>query len=319
MERGPMTDTMFDPEMLEDRETPDSAPRRRAFTGSLLIAGRDDDMSGALRVAELLARRDRVSAHVVVPVSPLPSTVSLLTGIDADALNEALRQEQLTRVRQRVHQTVGRSAHFGVSAELGSAARAVGATARARDAALILVSLGAPGAPERAATEDAALLETRTAGVPVLAIPNDHHALPRRALVAMDFGKASVRAARAALLMLADNGTLALAHVEPDLDFREMGKEGLGAIYAEGVGALFRRLVQLLGATGDIEVETTVVRGNPASALLELASRDAYDLIAAGSRSAPWPDLDPAGSVSAALLRGAECAVLIAPPLPERP
>lgn len=309
-----MADTMFDPELLEDREITNAAPARRAFTGPLLIAGRDDDITGALRVAELLARRDRVSAHVVTPVQPLPSTVSLLTGIDTESLNEGRRQEQLARMRQRVSQTVGRSAHFSVSAELGSPARTVGETARARGAALILVSLGAPGAPERAGTEDAALLETRTAGIPVLAVPADYHALPRRALVAMDFCTASVRAARAALLTLAAGGTLTLAHVEPDLDFRELGKEGLGAIYTEGVAALFRRLVHMLAAPGEVEVETTVIRGDPSTALLQLATRGVFDLIAAGSRSAPWPDLDPAGSVSAALLRGAQCAVLIAPP-----
>jgi len=312
-----MTNTMFDPELLDDHEVAEAAPARRAFTGSLLIAGRDDDMSGALLVAELLARRDRVAAHVVTPVPPLPLTFALLTGVDTDALNEGRRQEQLTRLRQRVHQTVGRSAHFSVSAELGSSPRAVGAMARERGAALILVSLGAPGAPERAATEDAALLETRTAGIPVLAVPPDHHALPRRAIVAMDFGKASVRAARTALLTLAGGGTLTLAHVGPDLDFSAIGKDGLGVIYAEGVAGLFRRLVRMLAVPGDVDVETTVLRGEPSSALLDLAARTDADLVAAGSRSGTWRELDPAGSVSAALLRGAECAVLLAPPAEE--
>jgi nucleotide-binding universal stress UspA family protein len=217
-------------------------------------------------------------------------------------------------MRQRLHQTVGLSGHFSASAELGSPARVIALAARERGAELILVGLGAQGAPERAATEDAALQVTRTAGVPVLALPPDRDALPRRALVAMDFGEASVRAARAALLTLAPGGSLTLAHVEPDLDFRELGKEGWGEIYAEGVAGLFRRLVPKLSAPGDVEVETAVVRGEASDTLLELVSRGGFDLIAAGSRSAPWPESDPAGSVSAALLRGAACAVLIAPP-----
>lgn len=310
-----MTTVMLDPELLEDREPTPNARERRAFTGPLLIVvGSDDDATGALRVAELLARRDRVNAHVLTLVAPLPFTVPLLTGVDAASLEEGRLQAQLAQVRQRVHQAVGRSAHFSVSAELGRHARDVAAAARERGAALILVAMGDPGAPGRGAMEDAALQVTRTARVPVLAVPPDGAALPRRALVGMDFGQASVRAARAALCTLAGGGSLTLAHVAPDLDFRDLGKEGWGEIYTEGVAGLFRRLVPRLRVPGEIEVETAVVRGEPSAALLELLGRGGFDLMAVGSRSAPWPDADPAGSVSAALLRGAEGAVLIAPP-----
>ena len=177
------------------------------------------------------------------------------------ALAEGRRQEQLARVRQRVHQTVGRSAHFSMSAELGSPSRSIARAARERMSELILVGLQTHGAAGRVATEDAPLQVARTARVPVLAVPPDCVALPGRALVAMDFAEASVRAARTALLTLAVGGRLTLAHVEPDLNFREMGKDGWGEINAAGVVSLFRRLVPELRAPGDIEVETTIVRG----------------------------------------------------------
>ena len=287
----------------------------RAHTGPLLIAVRDDESAhGPLQLAELLARRDHLNAHVLTLVQPLPFTASLLTEVDVAALAEGRRQEQLARVRQRVHQTVGRSAHFSMSAEPGSPSRAIAHSARERRSALILVGLQTHGAAGRAATEDAALQVTRTAGVPVLAVPPDCVALPRRVLVAMDFAEASVHAARAALLTLAVGGHLTLAHIEPDLDFRDMGKDGWGEIYAAGVTSLFRRLVPELRVPGDVEVETTIVRGDPATSLMKLASRGRFDLIAVGSRSAPWPDADLTGSVSTALLRGATCTVLIAPP-----
>lgn len=98
----------------------------RALTGPLLIAARDDDSArGALRVAELLARRDRVNGHVLTLVQPLPFTASLLTNADAAALSDGRRRKQLARVRQRVHQTVGRSAYFSTDAEDGSPAHAM--------------------------------------------------------------------------------------------------------------------------------------------------------------------------------------------------
>ena len=308
--------SMVHPRVQSASQADRTAMVRRAFSGPLLIAARDDDSAhGPLQLAELIARRDQVNAHVLTLVQPPPFTASLLLAeADIAALTEGRRQDQLARVRQRMHQTVGRAAHFSMSAELGSPSRAVANVARQREAELILVGLETLGATGRAATEDAALQVSRTSGVPVLAVPPDCVALPRRALVAMDFAEASVQAARAALLTLANGGHLTLAHVEPDLDFREMGKDGWGEIYAEGVTSLFARLVPELRVPGDIAVETTLVSGDPAAALLECGARGGFDLIAAGSRSAPWPDSDLTGSVSAALLRGAACPVLIAPP-----
>src|SRR3712207_4666930 len=102
-----MTNTTLDPELSEEREPTGAAPARRALAAPLLIVGRDDDdITGALRVAELPARRDHVNAHVLTVVPPLPFTVPLLMGVDAAPLDEGRRQDQLAEVRQRVHRTV---------------------------------------------------------------------------------------------------------------------------------------------------------------------------------------------------------------------
>jgi nucleotide-binding universal stress UspA family protein len=130
----------------------------------------------------------------------------------------------------------------------------------------------------------------------------------------MDFSEASARAARAALVMLASGGTLTLAHVAPEVDFREMGKEGWGQIYDRGVASLFEQLAGELRIPGEADVETVVLRGDASTHLLEVAARGAFELVAAGSQTAPWVEWHLTGSVSTSLLRGARCAVLIAPP-----
>jgi nucleotide-binding universal stress UspA family protein len=310
-----MTNPTLEQDLGEERQATRAAAMPRGLTGPLLIAGRDDDeTSGALRIAELLARRDRLNAHVLTVVPPLPATVGLLIGTDVAPLDEGRRHERLGHMRQRVHQTVGLSVHFSVSAEVGHSASVIATVARERSSALILVGIGAPGAPTRAATEHSALHITRAADVPVLAVPPERETLPRRALVAMDFSEASVRAARTVLLTLAPGGIVTLAHIEPDLDFKEIGKEGWGQIYAEGVDGLFRRLVSELTWPNDVQVERVMVPGDPAGSLLDLAARGDFEIVAAGSRSTPWTDSDPGGSVSATVLRGAAGAVLIAPP-----
>jgi nucleotide-binding universal stress UspA family protein len=210
------------------------------------------------------------------------------------------------------------TAHFSVGAETGSPAPVIARIARERGAELILSGIEAHGAPGRAQTEDAALQVTRTSDVPVVAVPPDVALLPRRALVAMDFSEASVRAARAALLMLTGGGVLTLAHVAPDVDFREMGKEGWGQIYDQGVAGLLEQLAGELRVPGDVDVDTVVARGDTSARLLELAARGAFELVAAGSQTAPWVEWHLTGSVSTSLLRGARCTVLIAPPADPR-
>jgi nucleotide-binding universal stress UspA family protein len=183
---------------------------------------------------------------------------------------------------------------------------------------LILVGIDAHGAAQRAETEDAALQVTRTAETPVLAIPPDVTLLPRRALVAMDFSDASVRAARAAAITLASGGSITLAHVAPDVDFREMRREGFERIYNRGVAGSFEHLVDELRVPKEVDVDTVLLRGDASTLLLDLAARGAFELIAAGSQTAPWVEWHLTGSVSTSLLRGARCAVLIAPPADAR-
>jgi hypothetical protein len=64
-------------------------------------------MDGALHVAQLLARRDRVNAHVLTVVRPLALPASLFSAVEQDAWEEARRQQQLASVRRRLHHTGG--------------------------------------------------------------------------------------------------------------------------------------------------------------------------------------------------------------------
>ena len=292
-----------------------AAASRRGLVGPILVAGEETSpIDGALHVAQLLARRDRVNAHVLTVVRPLALPASLFAAIDREEWEEGRRQRQLSTVRQRLYETVGRTAYFSVSAESGSPAPVIARVARDRQAELILLGIDAHGAPGRAATADAALQVTRTAAVPIVAIPPYVALLPRRALVAMDFSEASARAARAAALTLASGGSLTLAHVAPDIDFRGMGKEGWEHIYDRGVAGLFEQFVAELRVPGEVDVDTVLLRGDPPALLLELAARGAFELVAAGSQTARWVEWHLTGSVSTTLLRGARCAILIAPP-----
>jgi nucleotide-binding universal stress UspA family protein len=76
----------------------------------------------------------------------------------------------------------------------------------------------------------------------------------------------------------------------------------------------FRRLTAALENHTSIRVETVVLTGRPASALVQFAERVGADLIAAGSHGHGRLERLLLGSVSTGIVRNANCAVLVVPP-----
>jgi len=287
----------------------------RAIHGSLLVVGDPDDTAcGPLHLAELLARRYRIRAHVLGVVRPIGLPIWEHINVDPEVLEDARRRQYLERLRQHVHRTVGRSVHFSVDVVTGSPAPSFAAAARAGGAAYILVAVADHGTARRSATEDAALQLAHTADVPTVVVASDYAGLPKHALVAVDFSLASTRAAYAALALLAPGAKVRLAHVEPDAELRAMGEDDWTERYERGVASLFGGLVAGLGSSGDVTVGTVLLHGDPAPALLSHAAHAGCDLIATGTHSLPASGQRRTGSVSAALLRGARTTVLLAPP-----
>ena len=307
--------TMPAPEVAVSRVTALRVPQPRSLAGPLIVVGDEGHAaSGALHVAELLARRDRVNAQVIGFVRPVGAPVWAAVDVDPSALEDGRRRQHRERLRRRLHRTIGRGAHFSIEVVTGSPAPLLAAAARERGAECILVGLAEPGADDRRASEDAVLQLTSVADVPVLAVPPDQLRLPRHALVAMDFSESSRRAVRAAVRLLAPAARLTIAHIQPDADLRPFGGDGWVEIYERGVAMLLEEVADAARMANDLMVETVVLKGEPAAALLDFAERARCDLIASGTQGASPLERHVTMSVSAALLRGARRAVLIAPP-----
>ena len=183
-----------------------STPSRRSCRagagnprGPLLIAsGEGGPLDGALRLAEALARRDGMNAHVLGFARPLSSPSSYLLSRAADLerheLEACRRQAEHVRLRRQVHETVGLSSFFSTAVETGEFVSTAADTARVRKVEYVLVPLPGQGEPARAGAEDAALRLAEAADLPVLAVMAGADRLPRSALVNMDLGEASMRA-----------------------------------------------------------------------------------------------------------------------------
>jgi nucleotide-binding universal stress UspA family protein len=132
--------------------------------------------------------------------------------------------------------------------------------------------------------------------------------------VAVDFSRASIAAARAALTVMEDGGSLLLVYVEPSSDPPAADAEGFATIYAQGVSAAFARLRNELSARTNARIESVVLRGAVAPELLSFAQRAEIDLIAVGSQRHSIARRAVVGSVTTALARAASRSLLVIPP-----
>jgi len=291
----------------------------RRLAGPVIVAGDDsEDVHSAVQTAQQLARRDGVGAFVVGAVRPLAIPPGTLSDADRRALDEARRQQYLERLRQRVTRAVGVSGHFAVDVALGRRSTVLAREARKRAAAVMIAGIGRLGAEARVPTEDATLQLVLEADVPVVAVPSGSSLLPRRCLVAVDFGSASQSAARAALLMLDGPSTVILAHAHPPM---EDDDSAWYDAYDQQVARLLAETATQLAKAGGITIETVHLRGDPAAALLNAARAAVVDLVACGVEGAGAdvatpgiPETRHAGSTSLALIHRAPCSVLVAPP-----
>jgi len=162
--------------------------------------------------------------------------------------------------------------------------------------------------------DETALSVMRHASVPVLAATSSLTAVPRRIAVAIDFSRASIAAARRALEVLDDSGSLMLVYVEPPSEPTQEETEGYGAIYAQGLIAAFARLRHELAARTSVRIETVVLQGSVVPELLSFAERADVDVIAAGSQRHSIARRAFVGSVTTALARAATRSLFVIPP-----
>ena len=278
------------------------------------------DSDGAVRVGLALARRDGMKADVFSVVEA-PSIVDLHGApvSDLELLVEIAVDERgamLLTQRDRTHPGLH---EWPYALAVGARVETIVDRARATGASFILLGLGAHGLGARLSQRETALRVIRAAELPVLALPSDAWGVPHSALVAVDFTASSEHAARAALELLGEDGTLYVAHVTPRLvipqgDSRPWEESTTGAVMPK-LEAVVRRLDPSPG----IRVEYVLLHGDPAHELVAFAEQMGIDMIAAGTHGRSALGRLMLGSVSTKLVRIAKCWVLVAPPQRDAP
>jgi nucleotide-binding universal stress UspA family protein len=259
---------------------------------------------GATRVASLLARQlgaELDAVGVLPPSPPMDSGFGLVFPPSAEA------EEELAS--QIAGEIVGQLTHCGLpechpSVRVGQPAVAIADAARSVNAALIVLGLGPHHAVDRALGGETALQLVQIASTPVLAVPAAANALPRRAVVAVDFTPTSLTVAQTAASLVADGAVVELVHV------RASARREPNVRDAEH---RLRELAATLESIRPLTIEASVLSGPPAPTLLDTVRSRGADMIALGSHGyGLWKRLT-IGSVASKVIRLAEVAVLVQP------
>ena len=300
-------------ETLDTRSEPTAA--LAVATGEPILVATDGtpQSKGALVVGRALAARLHADVELLT-VCPqflaLGPEAQLL--IDAEA-TVGLRADLRRRVNAQCAAVAGNGwPARGPDVREGDPPRVISHVAAEWGAQLVVVGLGRHDVKDRIFGEETALKVARSSRVPVLAVPVQSAAAFKQAVVGVDFTEASIRAAQTALRLVDDNAVVQLVHVVP----RERMLVDAWISREEYDQFLRRRFTWLraqLRVPRDVHVEDLTIEGDPARALLSLAARSRADLIAAGSHGHGFLTRMVVGSVTTALLRGATCAVLVAP------
>jgi nucleotide-binding universal stress UspA family protein len=269
---------------------------------------------GALATARAIADQLHTTVRVIAVHRPMPLVVPDGQVLLDPNVTASLRADLTRRVRAQcadAAQTKGASLDE-LEVLNGDPARVITDIARDARAKLIVMGLGRHELVDRFFGDETALKVIRASGVPVLAVPKGALSLPRHAIAATDFSEGSVRAAQAALRLLAKDGMLELVHVVPRerllFDAWVAQEE-----YTRFVRYSFTRFRARLAVPQSVRVDDVILKGDPGGALLDYAKQRDADLIAAGSHGHGFITRLVVGSVTTKLLRAASCAVLVIP------
>lgn len=278
---------------------------------------------GAVRATAAIERRYRCRVSAVqvrdlsdLPVlTPIPDARTFAAGV----MDNQPYAQDAHACRQQLSDWLGQSNVWPIHIAAGAAAYEIASYAEREGAALIVTGLRHHGTDGRVLHDITTLKVARLADRPVLAVAPQLIGLPRRAIVAIDFGPTSILAARAALDLFhppssSDLLHLRLVYVDPNSgDARREDTAGEELIRRLGVSAAFEQLVSELAAPPSVRVECVTRHGAAEAELLACADESRADLIAVASRHHDPVEPSMISSVTAELIIDGRCSVLVWP------
>lgn len=273
----------------------------RAFP--LLLALADDEPAAAsIRMALTLAHAKGAMPTVVRALGDVREAEAFAPPLAGVVVEEYLGPDYVNECRDAVKtqlSSVAGEVEWPLEVTDQSPIDAIVERARGLTAGLIVMGLRHHGVLRRVITRDLLAEVVRVARIPVLAVRPDGGALPRRVVVAVDFGAASIRAAQLARALLANDGAMWLVHVSPD--------------NSDAVREQLQRIIDDLAAAPGMTMTPIFLHGDVQSSIEGCAQAVDADLLAVGSETHSLLDRLTTGRISMKLAHTARWSTLIVP------
>jgi nucleotide-binding universal stress UspA family protein len=282
----------------------------------LLAIENDDNARPAIRVADALTARGAApsvisAAEIMVPMAGTPDSMVFYTEA---VLGEDFHYHRRRSLQALIATATGGDQDWPITSVVGDPAHCIGEEAAAQHSELIVMGIHQHGAFEQALGENTATRVMGRASVPVLGVRPALSGLPRRIMVATDFGHASREAAHIAANLAEPGGCVILVHVSLPSPIVEEGDEGAALVQREGIEHAFLHLSDEISQGKSIRVETLNRAGDAGAQLVAAATLISPDLIAIASQRHHLITRLLLGSVTRKLTREGCWPMLVTPP-----
>lgn len=231
------------------------------------------------------------------------SVISVGHSTDREHLDEIDPQSVDARrelIERQMHRVLGDSPDAWIEIRSGYPPAAIASFAQLHGVSVLIVGIGRPAVLDRLRGDESTLRLARMTHTPLLAVAIGRAVPPRRVVVAMDFSRASMRAAKWAMTVAALDSVISLVNVRTPAE------------RATPYGSLGRLAAQLQdGFAG--RVLPVDLQGDPATELLTYANQQQADVISVGSRGLRGVSAGSLGPVATRVVRCARCSLLLAP------
>ncbi|HJQ12868.1 MAG TPA: universal stress protein [Gemmatimonadaceae bacterium] len=285
----------------------------------LLAIDNDDNAAAAIRLTAALAHRgaDPTVLRTLELMSPaVGATAADTTFAYAQAaLGEDFYFDQERIIRDNLRTVLGRQPMWPVRTVVGDAPATIVYEAEESGSDLLVMGIHHHGTLAQALGENTATRVMSKASMPIIGVRPDRGQLPRRIMVATDFGNASWEAAHVAANLVDPGGVVILVHVALPSPLVDEGDEGAALVQREGIEHAFEKLANEIKEGKSIRVETITREGDAATELLSAAEQANPDMIATASQRHRLLTRIMLGSVSRKLVRDGNWSMLITPPV----
>ena len=285
----------------------------RPLEPPLVVATDGSRASGAaLRIAALLAARQECRIEVVTVEETFPAGPE---GVPISS--ETVRRERMTddtqlgRVRRQICATLPANS-WNLHVEFGRVGPIITGIARRCRAPLIVMGLSRHHPARRLLGSETVVRVLRSTQVPVLAVAATARALPRVAVVAVDFSMACLTAIDETKALVERPASIYLVHVRSGTRTPVSDIAGWDEVYDAGVRSQLDKLAAEKSGDG-VTVTGRIETGKIVESLLRVGRDVNADLIACGTDSLNTLERLILGRIPAQLLRNAECSVLVTP------